>query len=70
MTSRRDTLSERVARAQREIASWPPSLLASMQLQGASDAEALGHSRTVQHAGKDAPKSRPCAFIDEEPKGR
>ena len=37
MTSRRDTLPDRVARAQREIKSWDSRVLASMQLQGPTD---------------------------------
>ncbi len=35
--TRRDTLAERVARAQREIDSWTPRVAASMQLQGGSN---------------------------------
>ena len=34
MTSKQDTLTERIARAQREMASWDSRFLASMQLQG------------------------------------
>lgn len=38
MTHRRDTLSQRVERAKKEMESWDSRLLASMQLQGATDA--------------------------------
>lgn len=65
MTSRSDTLSDRVARAQREIATWPPRLLASMQLQGASDAEAAGHSRLIQRMAEDTSVPLRQAFSDE-----
>lgn len=35
MNSRKNTLQERVAKAQQRMAAWDPQLVAAMQLQGA-----------------------------------
>lgn len=54
MNTRRDTLDDRVARAQREIGGWDARFVASMQLQGGATAIAtaqssLSHSADALH---------------------
>jgi len=46
MSTRQHTLADRVARAQQEMQTWGSRERAAMQLQGASDPESLGQSRT------------------------
>lgn len=43
MMPRRDTLAERVARAQKEMASWDSRYVAAMQLQGAKVSPGSNH---------------------------
>jgi len=66
MSSRNDTLADRVERAQREIETWNSRERATMQLQGATDAEGLTQSR-VGHEAVRAPSGESVASQQASP---
>lgn len=58
MNSRRDTLADRVARAQREIENWNPRLLAAMQLQGGAATQSTEQSPGIRPTPEACERSK------------